>query len=474
MEFQGAIGVNKKMQNLKLKLASAAVASLLSSTAFAAGFALYPEASTVAIGNSGAGIAAEVPDASTAWYNPAGLVLIPSTQGVFSAVGVLPSVKLTGNSTYFTDGLPPYTQNFENLQAGKNALIPGGFVAIPLGPNSAFGFSIVAPFGLATEYDTDSPVRYSSTFTEIITVDISPSLAGRVTDNVSIGAGIDFQWSKVKFNNIFGSPAVAQIFLPTPHFLDSLSYNTGQSFAISFHAGILGMFNDNRTRLGLNYQHRVKHSFRGESKLRGRLADPNLINPVAYVRSPYLYSNNVELPSTTTLSLFHALTDRLDLLGSVVYTGWGVFNFIQLNNLVAFSSDLDSTVVVSGTTVQNYRDAWRFALGANYQVNEKLRLRAGGGWDKTPIRDEFRDTRLPDNSRGMISVGLHYDVYPHIGFDAGYTHLFMERATLNSFRQFGADSVFNVNARSRGSAELIGLQVSYMMDGPVEKDTMKP
>lgn len=458
------------MQTLKIKLVCGAVASLIASTTFAAGFALFQEASTVAIGNSGAGIAAEVPDASTAWYNPAGLVLLP-TQGVFSGSGVFPKLKLTGNSTYFTPGLPPYVENYENLQAAKNAFIPASFVALPLGPNSAFGFSIVAPFGLATEYSSDSPVRYASTFTEVITIDISPSLAGRLTETFSVGLGLDFQWARVKFNNMLGAPTGAIATGNSPYLFDSLSFNKGHSFGMGFHAGVMGMFNDNHTRIGLNYLHRMKHNFRGLSKLHGRLADPNLMNSQAYFQTPYLFSNDAMFPSTTTLSLYHDVSDRLALLGSVIYTGWGVFSNTQLNNLAAFSTALDTQVFVSVNNTQNYRNAWRFALGANYQVNEKLRLRAGGGWDETPTVDAFRDTRLPDNNRGTISVGLHYDAYPHIAFDAGYTHIFAENGRVNKSMQLG-ESVYNVNARTSGSAEIIGLQVTYNLDA-AHQDGMK-
>lgn len=467
------------MQNFKIKLVCTAIGSIFAGSTFASGFALYTEASTVAVGNFAAGIAAEAPDASTAWYNPAGLVLFSSPQIVLSGVGVFPNVELTGTSTFFTEGVPPYIETFTDIQAAKNALIPATYVAIPLGPNSAFGFSIVAPFGLATEYDYESRVRYAATFTEVLTIDISPELAGRLTENLSVGAGIDFEWARVKFNNMLGSPATLQALQAaggpvTPYSLDSLSFNRAQSFALGFHAGIMGIFNNNHTRAGLNYQHSMKHTFRGKSRLRGPLADdPSVFNPVGTFQTEYLFGNDIELPSTTTFSLYHDLNDRLALLGSVVYTGWGVFKNIQLNNLAVFSSEADDQVLISANTLQNYRNSWRFALGANYQVNEKLKVRAGGGWDQTPTKDAYRDVRLPDNNRGAISVGAHYQAYPHIGLDVGYTHLFIKEGTIDKTTQLGLESYYNVDANFRGSAEIVGLQVTWMMDQPIAKD-MKP
>ena len=75
-------------------------ALFISSISQAGGFSLYTESSVVALGNYGAGVAAEAADASIGWYNPAGLVLIKKPQLILGGIGVFPSTKLSGNSTY--------------------------------------------------------------------------------------------------------------------------------------------------------------------------------------------------------------------------------------------------------------------------------------------------------------------------------------------------------------------------------------
>ena len=82
---------------------SAAILSIMSSQISHAGaFSLYTESSAAAVGNYAAGVAAEAADASTAWYNPAGLVLLKKQEVLLSGVGVFPSTKLTGVSTFMT------------------------------------------------------------------------------------------------------------------------------------------------------------------------------------------------------------------------------------------------------------------------------------------------------------------------------------------------------------------------------------
>lgn len=457
----------KRFQTFKKKKLSSAIGALvLASTAQAGGFSLYTEGSGAAIGNYAAGIAAEAADASTAWYNPAGLVFLDKEQVVLSGIGVFPSTKLTGTSTFSTVGVSPYVQNFTDLDGGQNALVPAFHYALPLNDSFAFGFSIVSPFGLSTEYSTTSPVRYAATFTELLTVDISPDIAAKITENFSIGAGIDWQWSQVKFNRMLGTPTVSQAQGLAPTTNDSLSYNKGHSTGVGFHAGVLARFNENHTRVGLNYQSKMGHTYRGWSELRGPLADPLLANAQAVYRSDGLFSNEIDLPEIVTLSGYHDVNEKLAFLGSVVYTGWSSFTTTQLNNVAAFSP-LAGQIVTNSTALQNYKDVWRFALGANYQVSDQLMMKVGGGYDQTPTNDIDRDVRLPDANRWALSIGGHYQAHPAVAVDLGYTYLFANKNNnVNKTDALGTTSSYNVTAQGKPHAHLVGLQVAWTVDQP--------
>lgn len=455
-------------------LISAAVLGSMSGSVLAGGFSLYTESNGAAVGNFAAGIAAEARDASTGWYNPAGLALIRDQQAVFGGVGVFPVAKISGTSTYATPGADDYVENFYDLDGGKNAFVPSFHYARPLGENATFGLSLVSPFGLSTEWNEDSAVRYAATFTELMTINLSPEIGARIMDNLAIGAGIDLQYARVKFNRMLGAPTIYQDL--NPFAIDTLSYNEGNSYGVGFHAGVLSLFNDNHTRVGLNYQSKMKHKFHGYSRLSGTLASPGFqvgtinFNPGAVFQSDNLFSNNIELPEIATLSAYHDVNDKLALLGSVVYTGWGSFKTIQLNNVAAPAVNPNTGVVsqvnFQSTASQNYDNAWRFALGANYRFNDLWMLRVGGGYDQTPTNDVDRDVRLPDASRWALAIGAHYQMRPNIGVDFGYTHLWAaETPTINKTEHIGT-STYNVNARGDAYANLVGAQLVWLIDGP--------
>lgn len=449
---------------VKTIIASVIGSMMVSTVSYAGAFSLYTEGSGAAIGNFAAGIAAEAADASTGWFNPAGLVLLDKEQVVFSGVGVFPSVKLTGNSTFATTGFEPYRENFSQLQASTNAVVPAIHYAKPLGERAAFGLSVVVPFGLATEYSNTSPVRYAATLTDLLTIDVSPQLAGQLTDHVSVGAGLDLQWSQVKFNRILGAPTLLVAGGNPPTAFDSLSDNEGHSMGVGFHAGILGAFNDQHTRIGLNYQSKVKHKFHGFSELTGPLADPLIRDPDAIYRTGSLSSNQIEFPDVVTLSGYQDVNEKLALLGSVVYTGWGVFKIIQLNKVAAFTPTLGQ-IIVNSPSEQDYRNTWRFALGANYHLNDHWMMRAGFGYDQTPTVDAERDVRLPDANRWALSIGGHYQMWPSLGFDAGYTYLFANQETLiNKRDSLGTTSSYTVQAHGKPHAHLVGVQAVWTID----------
>lgn len=455
--------MKKNLYPVKSLVGATVIAMMSSQVAHAGAFSLYTESSAAAIGNYAAGIAAEAADASTAWYNPAGLVLLKKQEMVFSGVGVFPSSKLTGTSTFATVDIPEvYVQSFTGLQGSEDAVVPAFHYALPLGERAAFGLSVVAPFGLSTQYGETSPVRYAATLTDLRTIDVSPDIAGKLTDNLSFGLGLDLQYARVKFNGVLGAPTLAFLNpLATPTTFDSTLDNEGNSFGIGFHTGLLGAFNDNHTRIGLNYQSKISQRFTGTSTLTGRLADTEFpASPTAVFSDDLLYSNTVSLPDVLTLSGYQDVNAKLALLGSIVYTGWSSFKTIQLNNVVIGPSMLTDTV-----STENYRDSWRVAVGANYHVTDKWMMRVGGGYDQSPTVDSERDIRLPDANRWALSVGAHYQPYPSVGLDVGYSYLFAGNNPLvNKTQAIGSTSSYNVNAIANVHAQLVGAQIVWAID----------
>ena len=456
----------KKPINTRISLA---ILSLTSAVAQAGSFSLYTESNGYAVGNFAAGIAAEAFDASTAWYNPAGLALIHEQQMIVGGVGVLPSTTLSGYSQFNTIQAPLYVQSFNHIQGAENGGVPSFYYVRPFNQNITYGVSVTAPFGLSTNWSEEGPLRYAATYSQLITVDASPEIGARINDHLALGAGLDLEYAQVTFNSILGVPGIADQILGQAAALDSTSDNSGDSFGVGFHVGAMMMFQQNHTRFGLNYQSRVAQQFKGTSTLTGPLANPQTLEINSVFTTDNLVSNDIQFPEIITFYGYHDLNDKVAVLGSVVYTGWSVFKSIQLNNIAGGTFD-DGAVPIDFTSTEDYRNAWRAALGLNYKINNRFMLRTGGGFDETPTINAQRTVRMPDANRWAISAGAHYQVLSRWSLDVGYSYLqSIGSVVVNKNVPLDFNNSVYVNATGKAYANLVGAQVTWEIDKPIVK-----
>src|SRR6056297_1582483 len=184
-----------KERIMRTKLSSAFLALLFmavfASSAAASGFAII-EQSVSGLGNAFAGAAASAEDASTIFFNPAGMSLLEGQQVTAGAHVILPSAEFTAETA--TNALGGSLGTNNGGDGGVNALVPNLYYTNKLNDQWVIGLGIHAPFGLATKYDKDWVGRYHAVESDVITLNINPSVAYRVNDKLSFGAGFNIQY----------------------------------------------------------------------------------------------------------------------------------------------------------------------------------------------------------------------------------------------------------------------------------------
>lgn len=449
------------------------IMSLLGCTeVMASAFQIW-EQDGASVGNYHAGYAAEANDASVAWYNPAGIPRIQNQQVVAGVSAIQTNLKYTGNVgitektlTFSpTPGINPVTVTFNSVSAngGTFNLVPNLQYVAPIADWVGFGFSVVVPFGLKTDYDKDTPLRYAATLTSIQVIDISPSLGMKISDNTYIGAGFDIQKAYAEFNSVGGlinpDPFLDPRTVDTS--LDTYSKNKANDTGYGFRLGYLYEFNK-CLRLGISYHSQVVHHFSGTSRFEGPLAD--LVNNGASIVSSRA-TTNVKLPPYTALSVFGKISPTWALMGSFIFTQWNTFRILSLNQLAGI---VEGGVLVEGTTnmsvnvPEHYRNTWNLSLGANYYPTECITIRMGGGYDKSPIRNAYRNVPLPGNDRYALALGGHYQATKTIGFDASYSHIFMfGSVNVNPPPQVNGAETVSTDGRANGHADVLSAQVVW-------------
>lgn len=415
-----------------------------SSQVFASAFQIF-EQDGASIGSYHAGYAAEANDASTAFYNPAGLTRFKNQQIVISGDSVLTDIKFKGNVTVSTidAGFTPLPVT---AQGGNYAFVPGMYYAAPVTDRIAFGFGVDVPFGSKVNYGYSTNLRYVSTQTSVTVIDISPVIALKITDKASLGFGPDIQPMKAEFNSV-GTISDDK--------LDTDGINSADDTAYGFHIGGLYEFTP-ETRAGLSYHSQVVHHLTGTSSFSGPLADFYGV-PIESDRSKV----NLTLPAYTAFSFYHRVHPQWALMSSVIYTQWNVLKNLVLQDIAAIGIGGDPSNSIVTTIPQYFRNTWNFSLGANYYSTENVMLRGGVGYDQTPVRNEYRNVELPDNDHYVVALGGHYQATKALGLDAGWSHVFMQKAHVIPPPQVTGAETTTTNGSVTGGADVYALQVTW-------------
>lgn len=425
------------------RLVPVAMLALAGSQASAAGFQLL-EQNASGLGNAYAGTAAVAEDASTIFFNPAGMTQLQAREFSVGMDFVRPSFEFSNNGSQSVTGVP--STGAEADDAGSWAAIPNAYLSWALTDRLYVGVGMGAPFGLKTEYNDDWVGAAQSTMFEIKTYNINPSIAFKVNDVVSLGFGLNWQRMEAEYERgVTSTPPLNAILaaLGNTHLVldaddDSWGWNVGALFNIS-----------PTTKVGVSYRSKIKHKLEGSLTAKGDAAA--LLNPTVGGKA----SAEVELPDTFTLSVAQQLNDRWEMLGDVSWTGWSSIQDVDIYSNTAGS--------VVQTLETKFRDTWRIALGANYQLNDAWKLKFGVAYDQTPVRNQSeRLVSLPDANRTWLSVGTQWKLNPQSRLDLGLAYLIVDDTKINNdqLSAVPTDNHGKVTGEYSSSVIILGAQYS--------------
>jgi long-chain fatty acid transport protein len=267
-----------------------------------------------------------------------------------------------------------------------------------------------------------------------------------------VGLGLNFQRIEAEFTNqvnytaaILQAAGVAGIPVAPADVagLESRARVEGSDNAWGWNAGLLFDVDAN-SRIGVSYRSPIKYKIAGTATFQNPaapLAPAPLVAGVNAQLANTAVTSEVELPAIVNLSYFRTLNAQWDVLADAQWTGW--------------SSIKDLTFVRSNGTVlqstpENFKDTWKFALGAHYRLNPQWTLRAGVALDKSPVQTDFRTPRLPDADRTWLTGGVQYKLNPQAVLDFGAGYIWVKNASIDS-NPSGAPAATAAFGRLRGS-----------------------
>ena len=362
--------------------------------AFGSGFALY-EAGARSSSLAGA-VVARADDLSAIFYNPAGLVQLPKIQIMCGFTIFIPRAEIV------THLGPVATSN--QLQSSAS-FAPQFFASYQAGERVWLGLGLNSPFGLGIQYNANWPGSINIIRATIQTLNLNPTIAAKVTDYLSVGAGLDIMHFALHLKRILPIPLLG------PQALDL----QGGSWGLGFNLGLLLKPLDYLS-VGISYRSQVRQRVEGAARFR----------PYSTFDSDA--SGSIILPDMIFTGIMVRPLKQLSVEGGVIWTHWDLFRRLDIK----FNSALGTL-----SEPKEWHNTWRSQLGVEYKALTWLDLRAGYAFENEPMPDRFADYLVPSTDRRhnfSCGTGFHWRA---MTLDLAYTMVLMMDRTVNNSRAAG-------------------------------------
>ncbi|MHB9072690.1 MAG: OmpP1/FadL family transporter [Desulfobaccales bacterium] len=395
------------------------------SLAHGAGFALLQQGTAaMAQGNA---FVADASDPSAIFYNPAGLNQLKRAQVYVGSFLNYPTREFSGGG-----------HNFQTDQRLYKSLTT--YLAIPVHNRVALGLGFFSPFGMGTAWPPNWAGRYITTFSKMQTYTLNPVISVKALDNLSVAVGADFLWSKVQLKR--KTPVVFR-----GNTLPDAEINlTGDGNGIGYNFGLLyeplkGI------KAGVSYRSKISVEHNGEiaTVLPSPLPSAN----------PIFGSANLTFPASLTAGLSCSRLVPFTFEFDATWTGWSSYS--------KFKTNLDPPSLVTTSTVpKNWHDTWAFRFGANYEIREGMKIRAGYIYDLTPVPDSSFDPQVPDANRHIFTVGGDLKVLTRFTLGIAYNYILSESRTKNNAIVVnGVPAALQANGNYNSDIHSLGLSCSF-------------
>jgi long-chain fatty acid transport protein len=348
-------------------------------------------------GYGGAGLAARANDAGTVFTNPAGMTLFNESEMLAGGVGV------------YIDG--GFQTNGNNTSSGGSGhvnkrIVPAGTFSYldQINERWSWGVSVHNYFGLAIDWPDDWVGRGSSVNVALLAPQLQPTIAYKVNDWLSIGAGPALTLGYVS-TKLRQDPLT-----PVGEWPDGKLRVSDTDFAVQGNFGIM-IRPWEHTRIGIRYLTETDLEFEDDPQTSWRdplgkaLGDPEVNLDLG-----------VTMPQTVSAGIHHRYNGKLNLLGSVGWDEISEFGHIQV--------EVDDNGIPGTTIDADFRDTWHFGIGAEYQWRSHTQLTAGISYDTSMSSQRTRPLAIPLGALYRYAVGFKHRRSEGLTIGGGLTWLY--------------------------------------------------
>lgn len=383
---------------MTMKAAAAAVMAVCAaSAAHAAGFMLT-EQSAGSLGRAYAGVGVDGTDISGVYYNPATMTLHPGTQiqAGFVAVGLDLGLDYNERTIQVQESEVKLPAGSENGRANTQP-IPHGYISHQLSDSMWIGLAMTVPFGMGTEYDDNWNWSNRGISATVLTFDFNPNVAWKVSDKLSLGAGMSIQYAKADLKMAKMPGLNSEI--------------DADSTAWGFNVGMMWSPLDN-LRFGLSYRSQINHNADGDLEFSG---DGASSIEGMFKTTTFDATATISTPAWAMATAAWDVNDLLSLYATFRWTDWSSFDELKIST---------NNPMISNTVTNKWQDTYLFSVGADLRFTNWWTFRAGIGYETSPIDDpSYRTAIIPDADRWWFALGSSFQATDNMQIDVSATWL---------------------------------------------------
>jgi long-chain fatty acid transport protein len=402
--------------------------------ATAQGFSVN-EHGTCAMGRAGTGVASPCNDGSSMFMNPAGLTQLKAGQTQISVGATF--IRPSGGFEADTGG----TSDLED----HTFPVPALYLSHGFSEKFAAGLGVFAPYGLTTDWVKKDngvlfPGRFSAYKSHIANIYIQPTVAYKIVEKMSIGAGFDFNMAKLELkqrldlSEVEVQPGVTFGNLGIAYGTDFADGTVkGDATSMGFHFGTTVEVTD-RIAIGFRFLSRqtidvddgeatFNQVYTGITLPPGNPLGAPAGTPLDTILAAEFTSGgtlskqkgttSLQLPEQYSLGAAFKATDQLSLLFDWTMTNWEVWDEIVLKFANAGTSRLP----------QNYEKTHAFRFGAEYGLGNGRVIRGGYINHNGAAPDETVTPTLPEGDRSEFTVGFGTGIGSGGHLDLAYQYI---------------------------------------------------
>ena len=413
---------------MKLKLGSVIILITLFSARLCAGGFQINEHSARAMAMGGA-FTAVANDPSAIYFNGAGLTQFEGTHIMLGATVIAPYSSFRG--------VAPATTQYETKD--QYFFPPHFWLSHRISENWAAGIGFTVPYGLGTEWGQNWVGKYLAIKTDVMVFTISPVVAYKFNDQLSVSAGFVYSFANVKItqkNSQSPFPGDAFVTLDGKD-KSAFGYNLGLmykpteklSFGVSYHSNISYDFKGTATTVGA-------------AQLQSQLPNGDV---TAKLKTPF----------NLTFGAAYQVTPEFLLSADFQYVGWSSYDTLGVDFANPKYTDIASPRL--------YDNSYIIRLGGEYQLTELLKVGAGIYFDKNPVKPEYINPSLPDANRLGFSFGVDYKLFDNLGVSASYLFIRASQLTVDNSQEHYTTGNSPFNGTYNSYANLASLSLSYSL-----------